>query len=153
MMSLLTIAGKAPAPTLHTWYAKPPWVASVDQTELRGSILADARAATGLLVAPYSEGGTLPVLVGATWFIEVNTYLKREAVYFDAWNGSERVIFWVDASEVRDLLARIGWKCSRCSCGGVPIDYGPDPYAAEILDDPTPVLLCLDCIELQKDEI
>lgn len=147
-MDSLKITGNVWDHTLHVWYAKPPWAASVDQTELRGAILADARAATEMKIAPQSRGGSLPVLVGETWAVEMNGFLNHKTVYIDAWNGNERVIFWVDATEVQDLMERIAWKCSRCGCGGASIVYGPDTGAWKT----TPVLLCLRCIDLLKDE-
>lgn len=152
-MDRMNITGNVWDYTLHVWYAKPPWAASVDQTELRLSILADARAATEMKIAPQSAGGSLPVLIGETWAVEMNGFLNHATVYIDAWNGSERVIFWVDATEVKDLMERVAWKCSRCGCGGASIVYGPNPYEQDVNGDETPVLLCLRCIDILQDEI
>ena len=67
-----------------------------------------ADRATGCFRGVAPRGKTLTpfaILLTTGWWIKVDS--NERVAYFDAWNGRERYLFWMNKSSVQDLLARI----------------------------------------------
>ena len=77
-------------------------------SDWRDVILGAADRATGCFRGLAPRGHSLEpfaVLFTEGWWIKVDS--NGRVVYFDAWTGSDRFVFWMNASSVQDLLARI----------------------------------------------
>lgn len=102
-----------PAPSslvIEPWERRQAWDVSFDSGpayDKREIILSAANRATGCFRGVTPRLGTLvpyAILLSPDWWIKVTS---QRLVYFDAWNGSDRYMFWMNASSVKDLLARI----------------------------------------------
>lgn len=102
-----------PAPSslvIEPWQRRQAWDISFDSGpsyDKREIILSAADRATGCFRGVTPRNGTLipyAILLSQDWWIKVTT---QRLVYIDAWNGSDRYMFWMNASSVKDLLARI----------------------------------------------
>ncbi len=143
-----------PDETTKAWAATPAKIINAPEfIAKRNTIFTLAARASAYHIGRSAETGeSFAVLVApAWWYIEVAPLI--DTTTFDAWNGSERFIFWHSTADVKDLLTMIGWVCEECEEAVSDLVYDRDPYQKDVWGKDETRLLCRPCIQRIGEDI